>query len=50
MMKLTFTVFNDDDTVYGYLFNVTRVEAQEAVTKINKETREHHYFMEGYME
>lgn len=50
MRKHTFTIFNNDDTVYGYLFNKTRIEAQETVTKINEETKEYHYFMEGYIE
>lgn len=50
MRKHTFTIFNNDDTVYGYLFDKTRIEAQETVTKINEETKEYHYFMEGYME
>ena len=39
-----FTIFNDDNTVYGYLFDITRVE------KINEETKEHHYYMDGYYE
>lgn len=50
MRKHTFTIFNDDNTVYGYLFNKTRVEAQKTVEGINRETKEHHYYMEGYME
>lgn len=45
-----FTIFNNDDTVYGYLFNVTRIEAQKTVEKINEETKEYHYYMDGYME
>ena len=47
MRKLTFTIFNENDSVYGYLFNVTRVEAQEAVSKINSETREKHYYIDN---
>ena len=50
MRKHTFTIFTDDDQVYGYLFDVTRVEAQETVSKINTETKEYHYYMEGYHE
>lgn len=50
MKKNTFTIFNDDDTIYGYLFNKTRVEAQKIVEEINEETKEHHYYMDGYME
>ena len=48
MRKHTFTIFNGDDSVYGYLFDVTRVEAQEIVGKINNETGEAHYYMEGH--
>jgi hypothetical protein len=50
MTKRTFTIFNENDSVYGYLFNVTRVEAQEAVSEINNETGEKHYYMDGYLE
>ena len=50
MRKHTFTIFNDDDTVYGYLTYVTRMEAQATVAKINEETGEHHYYMEGFFE
>ena len=45
-----FTIFNDNDTVYGYLFDMTRLEAQKTVEKINEETKEHHYYMDGYIE
>ena len=45
-----FTIFNDNDTVYGYLFDMTRLEAQKTVEKINEETKEHHYYMDGYKE
>ena len=48
MRKLVFTIFNDDDSVYGYLFDATRVEAQKVVSKINNETNEKHYYMDGY--
>ena len=48
MRKQTFTIFNDDDSVYGYLFDVTRIEAQTTVTLINNETGKYHYFMDGY--
>ena len=50
MRKHTFTIFTDDDQVYGYLFDITRAEAQEIVSKINNETGEHHYYTEGYFE
>jgi hypothetical protein len=50
MKKHTFTVFNENDSVYGYLFNVTRMEAQATVSKINNETGEKHYYMDGYLE
>ena len=43
-----FTIFNDDDTVYGYIFDVTRVEMQKAVEELNEKTKEHHYYMDGY--
>ena len=45
-----FTIFNNNDTVYGYLFDVTRVEAQATVEKINEDTKEYHYYMDGYFE
>lgn len=45
-----FTIFNDDNTVYGYLFDVTRLEMQKAIEKINEETKQHHYYMDGYYE
>ena len=50
MKKLTFTIFNNDDTVHSYLFNVTRVEAQSTIEKLNAETKEYHYYMDGYLE
>lgn len=50
MRLLTFTIFTDDDKVYGYLFEVTRLEVQKIVSEINMETREHHYYMDGYFE
>lgn len=50
MTKRTFTIYSDDDSLYGYLFDVTRLEAQETVKKINDETGEHHYYMDGYFE
>lgn len=49
MRKRTFTIFNENDSVYGYLFNVTRLEAQAVVSKINGETGEKHYYMDGYI-
>lgn len=50
MRKHTFTIFNEDDSIYGYLFDVTRLEAQKTVSEINSETGEHHYYMEGYFD
>ena len=50
MTRRTFTIYSDDDSVYGYLFDVTRLEAQETVSLINKETGKHHYYMDGYFE
>ena len=50
MRKHTFTIYNEDDSIYGYLFDVTRMEAQETVTLINEETGKYHYYMEGYAE
>ena len=50
----TFTIFTafifseNNDEVYGYLFNKTRLEAQKIVEKINEETGIYHYYMEGY--
>ena len=29
MRKLTFTIYNEDDTIHSYLFEVTQEEAQE---------------------
>lgn len=43
-----FTIFNDDNTVYGYIFDVTRVEMQRAVEELNEKTKEYHYYMDGY--
>lgn len=45
-----FTIFNNDNSVYGYLFDITRADMQKAVEEINKETKEKHYYMEGYFE
>ena len=50
MRKLTFTIYNEDNTIYGYLFEVTRAEAQAAVRRINELTKTYHYFMDGYRE
>lgn len=50
MRKYTFTIFTLNDTVYGYLFDKTRVEAQKIVKEINAETNEYHYYMEGYFD
>lgn len=50
MRKHTFTIFNENDTVYGYLFDVTRLEAQQTVKAINEESGKYHYYMEGYYE
>jgi hypothetical protein len=49
MRKHTFTIFNENDTVYGYLFDVTRLEAQATVSELNSETGEKHYYMEGFL-
>ena len=50
MRKLTFTIFTDDNKVFGYLFGVTRVEAQETVNKMNAKDGKKYYYMDGYME
>jgi hypothetical protein len=50
MRKHTFTIFNADNSVHSYLFRATRLEAQKTVSKINDETQEYHYYMEGYVE
>lgn len=49
MKKFNFTVFNPDNTIHGYLFEMTRVEAQKAVSTINLEEGSGHYFMDGYI-
>lgn len=50
MRKHTFTIFNADNSVFGYLFDVTRIEAQSIVSGINTDTGVYHYYMEGYSE
>lgn len=50
MRKLSFTIYTEDNKIYGYLFDVTRAEAQEIVTGINKDEGTYHYYMEGYRE
>lgn len=50
MRKRTFTIYTDDNEIYGYLHDVTRIEAQKIVEEINEETGEHHYYMDGYRE
>src|SRR5574344_954699 len=44
MRKLTFTIYNEDDTIYGYLFEVTGAEAQAIVRRINRLSKTYHYF------
>ena len=48
MRKLNFTIYNEDDTIHGYLFEVTREEAQAYVKRLNRNTKSYHYFMDGY--
>lgn len=48
MRKHTFTIFTHDDKVHGYLFNVTRLEAQEVVSKMNLAAEKKYYYMDGY--
>lgn len=50
MRKPTFTIFTDDNKVCGYLFGVTRLEAQETVSKMIAEDGKKYYYMDGYME
>ena len=50
MRKLTFTIYNEDDTIHSYLFEVTREEAQAIVRRINNLSKTYHYFMDGYRE
>lgn len=50
MRKLTFTIFAADDKVHSYLFGVTRLEAQETVSKMNSASEKKYYYMEGYKE
>ena len=50
MRKLTFTIFTADDKVHSYLFGVTRLEAQQIVSKMNSESIKKYYYMDGYKE
>ena len=50
MRKHTFTIYTEDDKVHGYLFDVTRLEAQKIVSEMNKESQVKYYYMEGYHE
>ena len=50
MRKLTFTIYNEDNTIYGYLSEVTGAEAQAIVRRINRLSKTYHYFMDGYRE
>lgn len=50
MTKLTFTFFTDDDKVYGYRFNITRLEAQRIAEQIKTKEGVHVYYMDGYYE
>ena len=49
MRKLTFTIFTHDDKVHGYLFDVTRLEAQAIVSEMNNGASEKFYYMDGYI-
>lgn len=49
MRKHTFTIFTYDDKAHSYLFNVTRMEAQEVVSKMNSKENKY-YYMEGYFD
>lgn len=50
MRKHTFTIFTHDNEVHGYLFDVTRLEAQEIVGEMNNGLHKKFYYMEGYIE
>lgn len=51
MRTHTFTFFrNDNDKVYGYRFNITRLEAQEIAEKILREEHIKVYYVDGYHE
>ena len=50
MRKHTFTIFTSDNKIHGYLFDVTRAEAQEIVNELNKESNEKYYYVECYVE
>ena len=49
MRKHTFTIFTHDNKVHGYLFDVTRLEAQSIVSEMNNGVRTKFYYMEGYV-
>lgn len=49
-MRFTFTIYNEKDKVYGYVFDMTRAEVQEIVGDFNNESGRHLYYMEGYHE
>ena len=50
MRKHTFTIFTHENKVHSYLFDVTRIEAQKTVDKMNKnkEVSKKYYYVEGY--
>ena len=50
MSKHTFTIYTENNEIEGYLFDVTRLEAQVVVTKMNEETEVKYYYVEGYEE
>lgn len=50
MRKYTFTFFTSDNNVYGYRFDITRLEAQAIAEKIASEDNVKVYYMEGYFE
>lgn len=51
MRKHTFTLYlKSNDDIYGYLFDVTRLECQEIIKKIKVEEGADCYYMESYRE
>lgn len=50
MRKHTFKIFTHDNKVHGYLFGVTRLEAQAIVVDMNNAAQNKFYYMEGYIQ
>ena len=50
MRKHNFTIFTHNGRVHGYLFDVTRADAQKIVSELNLGIRDgcRFYYMEGF--